>query len=253
MKILVVDDEPAILEGLLNIIDREKALSTYTAGALDGFEALEKARNFQPDLVITDINMPEMSGFDLMKKLSLAGICKRFIIVSGYDDFEYARKALRYHAIDYILKPINKLEVLGAVERVCGQLADNGAAELTMETYLGDERQEKEYSERMKDIILYIEEYYQNNLSLEDVAECVNLHPNYISTLIKKETGSTFLQYVHTYRIKKAKELIRKYRDLSIHDVALQVGYENPDYFFKVFRKYAGQTPSAYRKMLADH
>ncbi|MEW9701418.1 response regulator [Paenibacillus sp. SI8] len=118
MNILIVDDEPLILKGLTNIIKQEYPYMTDIRSSLDGMDALEQLESFQPDLIITDIYMPEMNGFELIASVQNKGLCKRLVILTGYDDFELARKAIRLQTIDYLLKPVNKEELMAILGKV---------------------------------------------------------------------------------------------------------------------------------------
>ncbi len=118
LKVLLVDDESVILKGLSMIIDWEEEGFTIVGHANNGKEALERIIEEQPDVVISDIRMPEMTGLELLErvrseKISDAG----FIILTGFDDFNYARSALKNDALDYLLKPVEKHELLGALAK----------------------------------------------------------------------------------------------------------------------------------------
>ena len=118
MKLMVVDDEPIILNGIIRMIQKANTSFTEIVGAGDGIDALQKLASFQPDLILTDIHMPEMDGLALIKEIQAQNWSSRFVIITGYDDFAYARQALRYQVVDYLLKPINKVELLGVLEKV---------------------------------------------------------------------------------------------------------------------------------------
>jgi len=464
----------------------------------DGIEAVELAERFLPDLVITDLHMPEMDGFEMVEQLQAKALCKRFAILTGYDDFEYARKALRYNAIDYLLKPVNKQELIGLVKKVqeeksketevrlktgylkIREMMVNGAspdeammekeeadalfgfadrthytvialrtrslsawngeadfverdAELAAllpqryafrshygneiillaygpaecgadwsrvrealpasvcrvgisETTAGWEHLHGQYLQAqlemfaskhfpgkasgirpidyrkqiegmeavenllhtqpaevrrgriqryvaefaggsdnthklfsiyvqtlfylqlflefqgqhvkqvagalfaeeifdfpdadaleaklneivdrildtaslsapapeahstkhsMQKLLQYIHDHYHEDVSLDQIAAVTGMHPNYVSALFKKETGSTFIQYLQSYRVDRAKELIHAYPALSLEKIAVRVGYQHIGYFFRVFKKYAGCTPGQYRE-----
>lgn len=252
LKLLIVDDEPIILKGLINIISKQDELYTNIVGATDGIDALEKSKDFQPDLVITDINMPEMSGLELIKKMKEERLCKRFIIVTGYDEFDYAREALRYQVMDYLLKPINKREITELVSRVVSEMRQQQESGKATQSMQADLTNTKEYSRKIKEVLQLIAKQYEQDMGLDTLAEYVQLHPNYLSALFKKETGYTFLQYFHMYRIAKAKQLLMEKTDLPIQQIAIQVGYENQEHFYKVFRKYAGQTPGNFRETFSE-
>lgn len=106
-KVMIVDDESWALRGVRNAFDWDKydfeIIGQYTS-AYDAWDAILADA---PDLVFTDIRMPEISGLDLMKKARAAGLDTEFVIVSGYAEFEYAQEALRYGALDYLLKPLD--------------------------------------------------------------------------------------------------------------------------------------------------
>lgn len=497
MKIMIVDDEPLILSGIENIINNELNEYMEIAKAFDGIDALDKLECFIPDLIITDICMPEMSGLELIEKVIESGICSRFIILTGYADFGYARQALQYKALDYILKPIDKVklvEILSSISKnfeqeqeklikqevnkireimlydvkyeesflnksilsmiypsllymvIIIQIEDNcsefdttifdtvltyffnkyhffslqnknqivilcnfdkiiserelnkqfsclkiknninirsigisgisGRIDsvhalynealrqmyfykysshimtyeendikkviskidyrdiakileanskedmdallnvylarllsikckdklhldklhsivisdvsiylqnlgLTLDTifgvntdydddiiniiddeqlknsvqkilseisnYLSEKEAKNRYSESVSKMVYYINNNYMKDISLDDIAETVNLHPNYASSLFKKEIGTSFIQYLNSYKIKKAKAFIKSNAELSLDKVAEMVGYENSGRFIKVFKKYCNITPGEYR------
>lgn len=124
IKMLIVDDEPIICRGLRETIPWS-AIGVEVAGdASDGAEALELIDAQPVDLVMTDINMDGMDGLALAKALRERHPHIRIIILSGYDDFEYARGALRIGVEDYLLKPVNVNELMGMVQRIGAELKE---------------------------------------------------------------------------------------------------------------------------------
>lgn len=105
MRILVVEDEVKIRKGIASLIGR-RTEHTVIGEARNGEEGYEMALKYQPDVVITDIRMPKMSGIEMMQKLQERGDFWHFVILSGYSEFEYAKQALRCGAEDYLLKPL---------------------------------------------------------------------------------------------------------------------------------------------------
>ncbi len=110
--LIIIDDEVWVTEVIKNIIDWGKygfeIIKTYN----DGIEALEGIKTYKPSLVMTDIRMPGITGLDIIKEIALLDQDTMSIVISGYNDFEYAQTALTYGAIGYLLKPIdgNELE-----------------------------------------------------------------------------------------------------------------------------------------------
>lgn len=102
-------------------------------------------------------------------------------------------------------------------------------------------------SNKMKLAVKYIKDNYNQDIAINDLAEKFNMSPNYFSTIFKKETGETAVNFIKDLRLKKACEYLI-YSDKSVSDIAKEVGYEDSQYFFKVFKKAIGQTPLQYRK-----
>lgn len=107
ITLLIVDDEAEIRSGLRSIIPWEDYSITLIGTAANGAEALDKIRYYEPDIVITDIQMPGMSGLELVRRAKEEQFDCSFVILSGYDEFEYARNAIRYGVREYLLKPIS--------------------------------------------------------------------------------------------------------------------------------------------------
>ena len=232
MKVLIVDDEPLILNGLIKIVREASPPGTEVREAGNAPEALAVMRTFMPDVTVTDLNMPEKNGFELIEEAKEGGLCDRFIVLTGYDDFEYVRRALRVGVVDYLLKPIDRDEIMVLLARI--------RDEIPSET-------DPNYKCHVKRILAYLDMHYIKDLSLDILAEVMDLHPNYISSMFKKETGDTFVNYLNALRIREAQRLLREQRHLPVNVIGQRVGLENKHYFTKVFKKYTGVTPGAYR------
>lgn len=124
-SVLLVDDEIWSLEGIRKLFDWEKQGFTVTAQVTDASEAYDLICSTKPDVVFTDIRMPEISGIELLTKTRKAGIQSEFVIVSGFAEFEYAQEALRRGAFDYQLKPIDPDEAGLLLQKLKEQLDQN--------------------------------------------------------------------------------------------------------------------------------
>ena len=125
LKVLLVDDEPFIVQGLAVLIDWKQEGFEIVATASDGMEALEYLRKNKVDLIIADIKMPAMTGIELLEQIHAEGISDAyFVIISGYSDFAYAQKAIRYKCTEYVLKPVEKEELLRVIRKV-SNLSEN--------------------------------------------------------------------------------------------------------------------------------
>lgn len=119
LRVLLVDDEPFIVQGLSMLIDWKKHGFEIVATASNGQEGLDYLKTKEVDLIIADIRMPVMSGIDMLKTIREEHISEAyFIILSGYSDFCYAQKAIQYSCLDYVLKPIQKQELISILQRI---------------------------------------------------------------------------------------------------------------------------------------
>lgn len=123
LKVLLVDDEPYVLEGLKVMLDWEAYGFRICGEASNGEDALEIVRVCNPDLIITDISMPGIDGLEFMRLSSekLKSTAK-FVILSGYDNFSYARRAMQYNASNYLLKPLDDVELGNVVTKLAEQI-----------------------------------------------------------------------------------------------------------------------------------
>lgn len=117
-KVVVVDDEPMAVKAICRIIEKNCPQFEVVGTAGNGMEALEVIEKTAPDLLLTDIEMPLLNGLDLIRKVSetMSDIC--FVIISGYQDFEYVRTAIRQGVLDYLTKPLVPSQILATMKNV---------------------------------------------------------------------------------------------------------------------------------------
>lgn len=129
LKVMIVDDEPWVLEGLRTMVDWEKSGFEVCAEALSAGDALRLVREHQPDLLLTDINLPVMSGLELIAAVKEEmDPPPRFVILSGYDNFSYARTALRHKVDGYLLKPADDEEMEALLAKISGIIQNETAS-----------------------------------------------------------------------------------------------------------------------------
>lgn len=245
LRLMIVDDEPIILEGIRDMIEEENTPFGKIILANDGIDALEKIDYFQPDLIITDIHMPGVDGLELIRQAQHKKV-KRFIILTGHDVFEYARKAVQLQVVDYMLKPVNQQELAELLKRIALVLLEEKQHEL--ESLSLNDLTASPQNENISLMKAFIDTNYMKDISLPDVAANLNLHPSYVGQIFKRETGDTFVKYLNQVRIDKAKQLLEGTKDIPLEKIAKCIGYDNIRTFYKVFRKTVGITPGEYRK-----
>jgi len=124
-KLLIADDEPWLRKRLMLTIDWESMGVTELYEAEDGAEAFMLATEHEPDIIITDIDMPELTGIDLMRTLNESALSPQIILISGYNEFEYARSAIQFGAVDYLLKPVDEEELKRIICKCIATLEQN--------------------------------------------------------------------------------------------------------------------------------
>jgi two-component system response regulator YesN len=117
-RVVIVDDEPSIRVGLKTIVDWQKCGYVVVGDAASGREALEKHRQLSPDLIVIDIRMPGMDGLQVIEEIKKTDEACHFIILSGYADFDYAKRAITWGVNGYMLKPVDETEMEEELKRV---------------------------------------------------------------------------------------------------------------------------------------
>lgn len=121
-KLLIADDEPKIRKGIRRIINWEQYGICDIVEAEDGEQALEIIQNNNINIMLLDINMPFLNGIQLLEKIQQIDSRISIIIISGYDEFSYAQKALKYNVLEYILKPVNKNELENVIRKALDKI-----------------------------------------------------------------------------------------------------------------------------------
>jgi YesN/AraC family two-component response regulator len=255
-KVLIVDDERIVREGISSVINWEEQGLTLLSTAKNGIEAYEIIKNDLPDIVITDIIMPGMNGLELIETASEEFKDITFIILSGHGEFDYASKAMEFGVKHYILKPCDENTIIPVLEKVKKE-KDEKEKFLQNINYIKIEQKKyeatnKNYGMVINDVVKCIENNIANeNLSLTWIAkEVLFMNEDYLGKLFYKKTNEKFSQYVMRIRIEKAKELIVD-NDCKVYEVAEKSGFgDNTQYFSQVFKKHTGCTPSEYKKSI---
>lgn len=245
MKVLLVDDENYILEYLVHAIDW-KALGFSTVDqTCDSTKAKRLLVDQNYTLLITDIRMPEVSGLDLLEFVISENIGTKVMILSGYSEFEYAQKAIRHGAHDYLLKPLTGAKLKKALLSFISKYGQN------TKQVLKEKSENRDTLSETQKVVTYVEQYINDHIeekiSLQILAELVYLSPPYLSTLYKKETGNNLQSFITDARLSRSTVLLKESR-LKISDIAKMVGYQKPQYFDQLFQKKYGLTPQQFRR-----
>lgn len=252
MNILVVDNEPIITQGIVKRIDSWN-LHTKTVGVYSSEQALETMEFFMPDLLIADIEMPHINGLDLISIALEKGYCQKFIIISAYELFEYARQAIQYNVIDYIVKPVDwtvlEKHIRGFVQQPRMQEQFQKA---TAQCDVLKDIATTGISPSLHKITAYLDMHYASDISLKQLAEMSDMSTNYICSLFKKELNLTYLDYVYHLRLQQAVKLLLAEPDKTMKEISRHIGYHSERQFFRMFRSTTGMTPQQFRDYYAS-
>lgn len=154
----------------------------------------------------------------------------------------YDKKAGRQPGIEKLLMNLNLPDQINSLPEIQQRIT-----EMMMECIRTDNVTEVNARSKMQMAVRYIREHFNENIAVNDLAERYGMSPNYFSSVFKKEMKQSPVNYITELRMKKAMELL-EHSEMSVVDIAKKVGYEEGQYFFRVFKKYAGMTPLNYRE-----
>lgn len=235
-RVLLVDDEPLTLAHTRSVVERGLAQCEIIGTATNGLEGIEAIRRLKPDVVITDVVMPGATGLELIDATLEESRC-HFIVLSGYQEFEYVRHAMRSGAVDYLLKPITVQDLRQAFARLGGE-------DTAEESY------EQRYGSLVAQVIHAIDEHYvEPELSLGWI--CDNelfMNSTHVGRLFQKRTGQKFTTWLTEKRLCEARQLMDHDRDMSVAEAAERAGFSSAKYFTEVFRKNYGMSPGQYKQ-----
>ncbi|CAH2214614.1 response regulator transcription factor [Tepidibacter aestuarii] len=226
---IIADDEELSVELIKYLIKKNDLPIEVIGEAFAGDEALDMINKLKPDIAFIDIRMPILNGLEVIKKIKdLQKQSIDFIVITAYRYFEYAQLSLRLGAKDILLKPIESEQFVESVEKILEyKTSDN---------------------QILNQVLEHIHNNYQENIELKKCADKYHTSSSYIARVFKKHCGVTFVTYINNLKIKKARELLKE-GELSIKEVAHKVGYNNLNYFYKIFKKNTGVTPNMFKQL----
>lgn len=253
-KVLIVEDEMLIRKRLVYGFDFDSLNCVVVGEARDGQEGVEKIKNTQPDIVLTDINMPVMDAFDMLEEAMDYDFST--IILSGYDEFANAQKAIKYGVSEFIVKPINEEELTHAIRRATKQVEEQKTFELVkkLNPDFFTDHAFKPNPKAIKDPVVrqmleYIERNYSEKIVFKEVSKELGYSTSLMYEKFRNELDTTFNDYLNRYRINKSIELIKEDQYL-IYEIAEMCGFSEYKYYNKVFKKYIGVSTTDFLKSM---
>jgi two-component system, response regulator YesN len=259
-KVMIVEDEELVRRGISLLTHWDQFDMKLIGEAKNGEEGLEMALRFRPDIILTDIRMPVLSGIDMIDAIQKT-YSPAFIILSAYSDFEYAKKALKMKVSDYLVKPFSDEDLEESLKNAIETIVENknrnvisqklasisNSTLATFNEYLSQHHTSK--NSNFDKALSIIHHRFAENLSLKQIGEELLVSESYLSKLFKEESGYTFHDYLIQYRMKKACDYLSD-NQVKIYEVADKIGFKDQRYFSVIFRKNVGMTPMQFKEKL---
>ncbi|MEM1485689.1 response regulator [Oscillospiraceae bacterium PP1C4] len=248
-KVLIVDDEAIIVEGLTRIVPWEKYKCQVVGSASNAFEGAHAIRKYCPDIVFTDIRMPNQDGLSMLAALKSEFPDMQITVLTGYRDFSYAQEAIRLGVTRFLLKPSKMDEI----EEALAAMTQNLEKRLPVVDTDSNPKEEKPENHVevascfiVRQAVSYIEEHYAEKISLGEVAEKCYVSQWHLSKLLSKNTNQSFYDILNGIRISHAKKLLSD-PSLRISEISEIVGYTDTAHFSRVFKKNENISANEYR------
>ncbi len=251
-KVVIIDDEPIIVEGISRLIEWDRFSCRIVATANDGTEGAEVIRKYRPNMIITDISMPDLDGLTMVAGLKSEFPDLQISILTGYRKFEYAQRAIHLGVTRFLLKPSNMEELEEAISAMTANLQAGHIAE---EDELPKGSESDHYDNEASNFIVnnaikYIEHNYPHKITLSEVAEKTYVSQWHLSKLLNRKLGQNFSELLNNIRIKEAQKLLKD-PSLRIGDIAERVGFVDMAHFSRVFKKNIGISANEYRNSIS--
>lgn len=250
IRVVIVEDEDIIRMGLVKTFNWAGMGAEVVGEAADGREGLEVVRDTKPDLVLTDIRMPRLDGLAMAEQLRQEFPALKLVFLTSYAEFEYAQQAVRLGAEDYLLKPVDEVQVQKLVARIieAAQAEERSKAEIWEQLGLVDWQDALAHqglNPHVRKVLETIEQSYQERLSIEELANELAVSPSYLSRKLKEATGHTFVGLLARYRLQEAVKLLAlgSYR---VYEVAEHTGFGEYKNFCQIFKKYLAVSPKKF-------
>ncbi|GGD96720.1 response regulator transcription factor [Paenibacillus nasutitermitis] len=238
LRVLIADDESIERRVIQKIITDSKLPAVVLDMAKSGNEIIQLAELHYPDLIFMDISMPGVNGLDASCIIREKHPDTIISIITAYDEFNYAKRAIDIHVNYFLLKPIEPEEIIKIIKECIKQ---KFAAPVQDTTKISPKRMRL-----AEEIVGFIHEHYTQPVTLQYIESRLNASQQYLSRTFKEAYDMTIMNYLQQVRIERALELLKN-PDLSISQVSEMIGYADPSYFGQIFRRIQGMSPLQYQ------
>ncbi len=258
-RVMIIDDEEIIVEGMSRAVPWEKFGCQVCATARDGESGVRLIREMKPDILFTDICMPNMSGLTMIAALKSEMPQLQATILTGFHDFRYAQEAIRLGVCRLLTKPSRMEEIEEAIAAMVKNLEGVSANQGETQEEIAEENQEEAQLPQagqlagsfiVQQALGFLEVSYPQKLTLQIVADHCYVSQWHLSKLLNRHTNQSFYDLLNAVRIRQAKKLLAD-PSLRVSDIGEQVGYQDTAHFSRTFKKLEGVSANEYRNRMA--
>ncbi|MBP1993244.1 response regulator transcription factor [Paenibacillus eucommiae] len=241
LRILIADDEPIERKVLNKIVVDSQLPAVVVDMARSGNEALEQFERYLPDLIFMDIRMPGLNGLDVSAAIKSRMSDTAIAIVTAFDEFQYAKRAIDLHIDYFVLKPVDAVEVERIIRNVLAS-----KPEVLKSVGVPQSKVSINRAQLARQILDELHQHYAEPIQLDWLEKKLNISRQYLSRTFKDTYQITIMNYLSQFRIKLAIKLLPD-PNLTIAAVAEKVGIADVSYFGQLFKQTHGVTPTQYR------
>lgn len=248
-RILVADDESIERKVLCKMLQKHVGDVCSIFEAKSGREAMEVFEQEDIQIAIIDIEMPGMNGLEAARRMKASKESCIIIFLTAFDNFSYAKQAIRIRALDYLLKPYDEKEIIMVVEEAMNLIREKEGERLFFkEEEIVEDREENVRLPIIKEAVEnYIKEHFSETISMHELASIMNYSDAYFCKIFKQCFKVNFTTYLASYRMERAKQLLENPL-ANIKEIGKACGYADSNYFARVFKHTTGMTPTEYRE-----
>ena len=245
-RVVLIDDERIIVEGLRRVVKWAEYHCEVVGTAYDAVSGAAMIRSARPDIVFTDIRMPDQDGLTMLAGLKSEFPDMQIAVLTGYRDFSYAQEAIRLGVTRFLLKPSKMDEIHEALGVMKANLDRRARQDEPAEE---SETQQQAENFLVNQAIAYIRAHYREKLSLQEVADRCYISQWHLSKQLNRCAGKSFYDILNSVRIEEACKLLAD-PSLKIGEISELVGYADVAHFARTFKKIEGVSANEYRNKL---
>jgi len=253
-KLLIADDEAIEREAIQFFIKQADLHFAAIQEAANGIEAVDKALQLMPDILIMDIKMPGKDGLAAAQEIQQFKPDCKIIFLTAFHEFDFAHKAIKLKAEDFIIKPAYSEDFLEVLNKVIVDLDKKQSEKSVIEPQDNKILRETDNDGRASNpsallvdkVCSYIDENYNKNIKLDEMCEMAGFSKYYFSRIFKQYKNMNLVDYLTKKRLEKAKELLKNPK-MSVKEVSAMIGFNDANYLTAVFKKWENISPTEYK------